>query len=76
MTATAAWVAAGRPEPDWQGKARTPKPTPTTRPGICALTGQPGNVWPLTKVSPKTQSRGPPQLQPGGGNLGAGRPSY
>lgn len=51
MTATAAWVAAGRPEPDWQGKARTPKPTPTTRPGICALTGQPGNVWPLTKVT-------------------------
>lgn len=31
---------AGRPTPDWTGKARTARPAPPTRPGVCALTGE------------------------------------
>src|SRR5690606_29140196 len=45
------WRAAGRPDPNWQGKARTPKTPPAPRPGVCALTGIPGDVWPLTKIT-------------------------
>lgn len=42
---TAMWVAAGRPEPNWQGKARTTRPTPIPRQGICALLGTMGPVF-------------------------------
>lgn len=45
------WEAVGSPEPDWQGKAKTPRVAPPPRWGVCALTGQAGPVWPLNKVS-------------------------
>lgn len=35
---------AGRPDPDWTGKATTPRPAPATRAGVCALTGAHGDV--------------------------------
>lgn len=38
------WEAAGRPAPNWQGKAKTARTQPPTRPGICALTGVRGDV--------------------------------
>ena len=31
---------AGCPEPDWTGKALTARRAPTTRSGVCALTGE------------------------------------
>jgi hypothetical protein len=45
------WEAAGRPEPNWQGKARRPVTPPEPRDGVCALTGEPGPVWPLNKIT-------------------------
>jgi hypothetical protein len=44
----AAWAAAGRPEPNWQGKARSARTAPTTTDGICALTSTRGAVVPIT----------------------------
>jgi len=40
----AAWHAAGRPEPNWQGKAVHPRAAPPWRTGVCALTGVYGDV--------------------------------
>lgn len=45
------WTATGRPPPNWQGKAKTTIAAPSSRPGVCALTGTPGDVWPIGKVS-------------------------
>lgn len=42
---TALWEAAGRPPPNWQGKARSVRTVPEPRWGVCALTGQRGAVW-------------------------------
>ena len=50
-TLTALWHAAGCPEPNWQGKATKPVDIPVPRPGVCALTGAPGMVWPLAKIT-------------------------
>lgn len=44
MGAVAAWEAARRPTPNWTGKAKTARATPSTRPGVCALTGRVGDV--------------------------------
>lgn len=41
----AMWAAAGRPDPDWTGKAATARPAPPSRPGVCAMTGARGEVW-------------------------------
>jgi len=38
------WYGGGQPAPNWQGKAQHDRPTPPTRPGVCALTGTPGPV--------------------------------
>ncbi|MGH3993091.1 MAG: hypothetical protein ACRDSN_11595 [Pseudonocardiaceae bacterium] len=48
--AHALWDAARRPEPNWQGKAKTVRCAPTPRPGVCALTGEAGMVWDGTHV--------------------------
>lgn len=45
----AAWIRAGRPSPNWQGKARTVREAPTSRDGICALTGLRGLVVPILR---------------------------
>lgn len=41
----------GCPAPNWQGKAVKSVSAPTPRDGICALTGSPGRVWPLSSVT-------------------------
>lgn len=38
------WTAAGRPAPNWQGKAKLVRSAPEPRAGICALTGERGEV--------------------------------
>ena len=38
------WQAARSPDPDWTGKARTPRPAPPTYAGTCVLTGTHGPV--------------------------------
>lgn len=45
------WQTAGQPSPNWQGKAKRPITAPDPRPGVCALTGTNGPVWPVGKVS-------------------------
>jgi hypothetical protein len=42
-----AWTAAGRPEPNWQGKARAARDAPEPHDGICALLGIRAPVVPL-----------------------------
>lgn len=44
------WVAAGSPEPNWAGRSKTPKPPPPSRHGVCALTGQVGEVVDIRHV--------------------------
>lgn len=39
------WSTAGRPDPNWQGKARTTRAAPEPRDGVCALTGAAGPVF-------------------------------
>lgn len=34
------WDAAGRPEPNWTGKAKTARSAPPVRQGVCALLGR------------------------------------
>lgn len=45
----AVWEAAGCPEPDWSVRGRD-ELAPEAFPGVCALTGQPGPVYPIGKV--------------------------
>lgn len=45
------WISAGAPPPNWQGKARRPVVAPPPRPGLCALTGEIGPVWPLQALT-------------------------
>lgn len=44
------WERAGRPEPNWTGKAKTLRAAPPTRDGICALTGVVGLVVDIRHV--------------------------
>lgn len=46
----AAWDAAGRPDPNWQGKARTPRKPPDPRDGWCCHCGAAGSVYPHRHV--------------------------
>lgn len=45
-----AWETAGRPEPDWTGKAKTERATPEQFDGQCALTGHIGPCVDLRHV--------------------------
>lgn len=64
------WEAAGRPEPNWQGKARTVRAVPPVRDGVCALTGARGDVVDLRHVLSDlftTWDRLPHRLHPDAG---------
>lgn len=39
------WRLAGRPVPNWQGKAKSERTEPPSRQGVCCHTGEVGQVW-------------------------------
>lgn len=76
MSVDVLWAAAGRPEPNWTGKARTAKPAPPLRDGVCVLTGAVGQVVDLRHVLSDgytTWDRLPWRHMPGAGVAGGAR---
>ena len=70
MSVIACWEAAGRPEPNWQGRSKTATAAPPVRDGVCALTGQVGPVVEMSAILSDlftTWDRLPHRLRPDAG---------